>query len=554
MTSLPPRRSLLAALVLGGLVTSASRAQAPSSESPPSPPRSTTATRRFALFVGNNEGGEGTRPLLYAADDARRMHDVLVRLGGTAPADAMLLVDQPADDVLTALGELERRARDARGRGERTTLFFYFSGHAKDGALRLGATKLSLESVKARLAQGPTDMRVAVFDACRSGALTRTKGVRRAPAFEVESDTTRAAKGLVILTSSASDEDSQESDQIGASYFSYHLASGLLGSADQSGDGRVSLSEAYAYAYERTVASTADSAAGPQHPTFSFDLAGNGDLVLTDVLRRREGLRLPAEAPVGTYFLIDRRGVVVAELTKADAERVIALPAGTYTVKRRLADRLRVGAVQIIEGQVTTLDERALSNARFSDDPVKGTGLSTTYTRHWSLSATGQYQAVFDAPPSAGGLFPSAPMVGGEGTVHNFFGRGFAWSFDVQYGWASASVFTPRLGSALGYRYGLLNVGTSLLYEWNQEGAWVPFVGARVGLSLMSREFDDPGFARQGFTTMSPGVVLGLKLRIGRSFGLVGRGRVHYLLYNVDETRSLGYAELGLLLSYEFRD
>ena len=27
---------------------------------------------RFALFVGNNNGGSGTRPLLYAADDARR--------------------------------------------------------------------------------------------------------------------------------------------------------------------------------------------------------------------------------------------------------------------------------------------------------------------------------------------------------------------------------------------------------------------------------------------------------------------------------------------------
>ncbi|MCU0698556.1 MAG: caspase family protein [Myxococcaceae bacterium] len=543
---LPAKRLLAGLLLLGGLFASSVLAQPAPTQAGP--------TRRFALFVGNNQGGEGTRPLLYATDDARRMHEVLVRLGGTSTQDAMLLLDEGADDVLTALGELERRARDARARGERTSLFFYYSGHAKDGALRLGATKLPLESVKARLAQGPTDMRVAVFDACRSGALTRTKGVRKAPAFEVETDATRAAKGLVILTSSASDEDSQESDQIGASYFSYHLASGLLGSADQSGDGRVSLSEAYAYAYERTVASTADSAAGPQHPTFSFDLAGNGDLVLTDVVQRREGLRLPPEAPTGTYFLIDRRGVVVAELVKADGERMIALSPGTYTVKRRLPDRLRVGEVRITEGQVTTLDEGALKNARFADDPVKGTGLSTVYSRHWSVSATGQYQAIFDSPTTAGGLFPSAPMVGGEGTVHNFFGRGFAWSFDAQYGWATGGVATPRLGTAITYRYSLVNVGTSLLYEWNQEGTWVPFLGARLGLSIMNREFDDPSFPRQGFTTMSPGVLFGLKVRLSRSFGLVGRGRVHYLLYNVDETRSLGYAEFGLLLSYEFRD
>ena len=68
---------------------------------------------------------------------------------------------------------------------------------------------------------------------------------------------------------------------------------------DQGGDGKVTLSEAYSYAYERTVASTASSAAGAQHPTFSFDLAGNGDLVLTDVSERKEGLRLPAEGPDG---------------------------------------------------------------------------------------------------------------------------------------------------------------------------------------------------------------------------------------------------------------
>lgn len=510
--------------------------------------------RRFALFVGNNEGGEGTRPLLYATEDARRMHEVLSRLGGTNPADAMLLVNESSDDVLTALSELERRARDARQRGERTSLFFYYSGHAKDGALRLGATKLPMESVKARLAQGTADTRVAVFDACRSGSLTRTKGVRKAPAFEVETDATRAAKGLVILTSSASDEDSQESDVIGASYFSYHLASGLLGSADQSGDGRVTLSEAYAYAYERTVASTADSAAGPQHPTFSFDLAGNGDLVLTDVAQRREGLLIPSAAPVGTYFLIDRRGVVVAEISKSDAARTIALSPGTYLVKRRLPDRLRIGEVTIVEGQLSTLDEGALKNAKFSDDPVKGTGLSTTYSRHWSISATGQYQAIFDAPTSAGGIFPSAPMVGGEATVHNFFGRGFAWSFDAQYGWSTGVVSTPRLGAAIAYRYSSLTAGTSLFYEFNQEGRWVPFLGARLGLSLMNREFDDPLFPKQSFTTMSPGVVVGLKYRIGRNFGVVARGRVHYLLYNIDETKNLGFAELGLVLNYEFRD
>src|SRR4029078_11847178 len=130
---------------------------------------------------------------------------------------------------------------------------------------------------------------------------TRTKGARRAPAFEIQADGPRDAKGVVILTSSSSDEDSQESDLVGGSYFSHHLASGLLGGADKSGDGQVTLFEAYAYAYDRTVADTAESAAGAQHPPFSYDLAGNGDLVLTDVAARHEGVYIPRRAPVGVY-------------------------------------------------------------------------------------------------------------------------------------------------------------------------------------------------------------------------------------------------------------
>ena len=513
----------------------------------------TGAVHRFALLVGNNEGGDGTRALLYSRDDARRLHDVLLRLGGVKADDAMLLLEASADDVLTALGELERRSKDARARGERTAFFFYYSGHAQDGALRLGSSKLPLESIKARLAQGAADMRVAVFDACRSGALTRTKGVRKAPAFEVETDATRAAKGLVILTSSASDEDSQESDVIGASYFSYHLATGLIGSADQNADGRVSLAEAYAYAYERTVASTADSSGGPQHPTFSFDLAGNGDLVLTDVVQRREGLLVPATAPAGVYFLIDPRGVVVAELVKTDVERVIALPPGSYVVKRRLRDHLRIGGFEVREGEVTTLNEPGFRDAKFSDDPVKGTGISSLFARHWSLSASGAYQAVFDRPTAAGGYFPSAPLVGAEASLHNFFGRGFGLSIDLHYGWTTGTVSTA-FQLNLAYTYSLVSVGAGLFYEWNPQGSWVPFGGVHLAVNVMSRTFTDSTFASQTFTTMSPGIALGLKYRLSTRFSALARARVHYLLYNVDETRSLGYAEMGLLLDYEFRE
>jgi hypothetical protein len=512
---------------------------------------SSNPIRRFALLVGSNEGGNGTRPLRYAAENARRLHEVMLRIGGVDPNDAVLMVNESSHHVLTALAELGRRAREVRSRGERTSLFFYYSGHATEGALHLGTTRLPVEAVKRSLTQEPADARIAVFDFCCSGSLPSTKGSRQGPVFAVETDSTRATLGLVILTSST---DSQESDATGSTDFSYHLISGLLGSADQSGDGSVSLAEVAASISERTVASTDQSSAAPHQPTFDFDLAGNGELVLTDITQRHEGLRIPADAPPGTYVLINSHGIMVAETTKTERERVIALSPGAYTVLRRLADRLRVGAVRIADGQFFTLNERALKNTKLSADPVTGTGLNSAFGRHWSISAVGQYQAVLDAPTSAGAPFPSTPMVGGEATVHNFFGRGFAWSLDGQYGWSSGVAVSSRLGLPAAYRYSLISVGTSLLYEWNQDDTWVPFLGARLGVNMMNREFDEAIFPRQGFTTISPGIAAGLKLRIGRNVCVVARGRMHYLLYNVDESRSLGLADVGLMLNYEFRD
>ncbi|MBK7860615.1 MAG: caspase family protein [Archangiaceae bacterium] len=508
-------------------------------------------TRRFAIIVGNDSGGEGTRDLLYARDDAKKLSDILLRLGGVKKEDAFLLLDDSAGSLLESLGEVEKRATAARARGDRTALFFYYSGHAKDGALRMGGTQLPLEQLKARLAQAPADFRLAVFDACRSGSITRTKGMRRAPAFEVEADAQRAAKGLVILTSSASDEDSQESDSIGGSYFSHHLASGLLGDADKSGDGRVSLSEAYAYAYERTVADTADSAAGPQHPTFSFDLAGNGDLVLTDVIVRKEGVLLPAAAPAGAWFLVDMRGFVVAEIAKQDGvERLVALAPGRYWVKRRLADHLRIGEISVAAGEVRVLSDRDMHSADFSDDPVKGAYQTMTYTRHIGLGVTGGYNIVFDKPLEAGGYFPSAPTFGLDFMVHNAFGRGWSFGIDGAFGFTNGHLL---IGGAdqIAYKYSALVLGLSGICEW-PEGWWVPFVGVRLAINILNREFPDSNLPAQGYQTFVPGVVLGMKIRIGKRWSFVARGRLNYLLYNVDHTRSLGSAELTGLINYEF--
>ncbi len=504
------------------------------------------ALHRFAVIVGNDRGGPDTRPLLYAGADAAKVYDILTRLGGVQAADATLVVDGSSGDVLAAVAQAVRQAADAARRGEHTALLFYYSGHAKDGALRLGDSRLPIDSLRGLVAAAPVDVRIVILDACRSGSI-RTKGARKAPAFAIESESPRDAKGMVILTSSASDEDSQESDAIGGSYFSHHLASGLLGGADRSGDGRVTLFEAYAYAYDRTVADTADSAAGAQHPTFSYDLAGNGDLVLTDVAARHEGIYIPRQAPAGVYYLVDRQGFVAAEINKGDGvDRRVALAPGRYRVKRRLPDRLRIGELEVPRGELVTLDEGRLRDAPFTADPVKGGRVDLT--SRWSMGAGIGYQAVFEAPDGAS-LFPPTALIDVDVALRNFLRPDWVLGFDLSGGSTNGVAALPTVNAP--FHFTEAAVSASLGVEWPHR-RFTPFVGGRLSLLVMSRHFVDDQFPSQFFATLSPGVAAGVAYRLSRSTSVVARGRLHYLLYNVDGNRSLGYWELATMVAYDF--
>ena len=180
--------------------------------------RSAALRRARARRCGGSRSSRATTtaaatraPLLYAGADARKVHDILTRLGGVRPEDAQLLLDASARSCSPPWPASRARAAEAARRGERTALFFYYSGHAKDGALRLGR-RASRSTAQGALAASPVDVRIAILDSCRSGALTRTKGARARPRSRSSPTAARDAKGLVILTSSTSDEDSQESD------------------------------------------------------------------------------------------------------------------------------------------------------------------------------------------------------------------------------------------------------------------------------------------------------------------------------------------------------
>jgi hypothetical protein len=502
-------------------------------------------SRRFALVVGDANGGAGTRPLRYAERDARRMHAILTRLGGVRPDDARLLTSASADQVRGAMADLFARAEQARARGDETVFVVYYSGHAKDGDLRLGDTRMPLMELREALRNAPADVRIGLLDSCQSGAITRAKGVRTAPAFDVQQAQAASTRprGLVLIASSSADEESQESDDIGASFFTHYLASGLLGDADASGDGKVTLAEAYAYAYARTVGETADTRAGAQHPVYLYDLGGAGDVVLTELSPALGSLVFPAGAE-GVYVVLDGSRRAVAEVAKPrNDQRRLAVAPGDYMVKKRDGDTLLVGSFSVGDGPVEIVDAR-LARRPLSEDPQKGAS-----GPRWNILGTAGGQFFFDSA-ARNGLFPPAALVGAELGVRDDLGHGLAWGVDVSVGGGSATLTLPGV-APIPEKFMVLTGGVSLWKDLPLSDSFTFSVGARIAALYMARSFDGRSdLPDQNFFTLTPGLQAGLAWRFADRWSAVARGRLNYLFYNVDGAKNLGYAEVALGVDY----
>ncbi|MFZ5443895.1 MAG: caspase family protein [Myxococcota bacterium] len=305
-------------------------------------------TLRFALVVGNNAGSGSLPPLRYAESDAGKFARVLLELGDVAPERLQLLQGRPMKDLEQALQRVREQADAVRRTPEnRAVVLFYFSGHSDGEGIELGNEVLPYTRLKSLLA-GAGDVRVIVIDACRAGAGFREKGAKAVEPFVIKLTDTLQSTGDAFIASSAADEAALESKEVMGSIFTHHFVSGLRGVADSSGDGLVTLGEAYRYAYDQTVARTALLPVGVQHPSYDYKLTGQGELVLSTLQRATASLLLPegAERAVVTDVLRDQ---VVAEVP-SPATREVALPPGTYGLRLFKGGQSFGGRISVVEG------------------------------------------------------------------------------------------------------------------------------------------------------------------------------------------------------------
>ncbi len=453
-------------------------------------PSAADQAQRWAVVAGHNLGTERTT-LKFAEEDARRVGQALIRPGQFDPQRVKVLLGPTPEKFLATIHKVAQMANQAPPVSG-SVLFVFFSGHGDGNHLILGNDKLGIQELKEALNETNMDVVVLVLDACKSGSATRHKGGKSAPAFLRFFDTPRA-RGRVILTSASASEMAQESDDIGSSFFTHFFVSGLLGDADRSQDGRVTLSEIYRYVYDHTVIRTANTLSGVQHPAFLYELEGEGHLVLADLNSENTGLVLP-ESSTGNYLVFDRnRRYVVAELhKKPGTRRLIPVAPGKYTLKKRQTENLLVAKVEVRDHERLVVTDDQMLPTDFEHRTAKGWDLCFAWKPSPIETDVLMSWTAFSRAP-AGGIW-SYPSIGLATRFQGWPWRGFrsrlaftagAWQHSLPINNENISFRLLQLGSDF-------SLGRTLYY-----GPSLFEFGGRLAINYLRRSFNDQGVSTQ---------------------------------------------------------
>ncbi|MFI5398746.1 MAG: caspase family protein [Candidatus Binatia bacterium] len=126
---------------------------------------------------------------------------------------------------------------------------------------------------------------VVMLDTCHAGALQLS--ARAVMSGDSLAARVEAGEGLFLLAAAKPGEESKEEPELGHGAFTYALVEGLLGAADTSGEGFVSVSDLFGYVARRVPRLTA----GTQHPYHKIE---GTDLMLAAVPKGREARSTPA--------------------------------------------------------------------------------------------------------------------------------------------------------------------------------------------------------------------------------------------------------------------
>jgi hypothetical protein len=288
---------------------------------------------------------------------------------------------------------------------------------------------------------------------------------------------------------------------------------------------------------------------GAQHPTYAWDLAGSGAVVLTVLDASAASLHFPTGL-LGSYAVYDAdQRTFRAEISlDGDGPMRLALGPGRYQIQHRRPAHLDVADLELAEGESHTLDHDAFTAVAYADDLAKGDiARRARAARRPDLSL--HIAAGVRAFADAGVTTAYLPDTLGMGLAARWRWHRGAWlGADALAGQSSGQV------EILGATYALDSRGTTLGVAGGM-GTRRRVVsmagGGRLAGVWLSREFDEPGVPTQSLFTLTPGIVARAGLHPG-PIDVELELRAHHLPYTVDAyDRGLTFSEALLTLGVQ---
>jgi hypothetical protein len=316
---------------------------------------------RYGLYISSSNATEDYDKLKYTLSDAQSIKNTMIELGGMTKEKSFLLNNPTKQELLSSIQIIAEKIRYEQNISKikntnfnflNTEFVFYYSGHSEADGILLGAEKISYEELKSLIDEMPGNIHLVILDSCYSGSLIRAKGGKKIKPFITEN----SSSGTVYMLSSSATEQSQESDDIHASYFTSALVSGMRGVADTNGDNLVSLKELFDYAYLNTTSSTAKNPYGTsQHPVYEVSLEGSSNIPLTNI-NFAESLFLLPEDVSGRIFFRNQENSINGEIIKKKGSAIkLALPAGSYMATIKYKKKSQDAYFVLSQGNTYTL-------------------------------------------------------------------------------------------------------------------------------------------------------------------------------------------------------
>lgn len=381
-----------------------------------------TGPRRFTLLVASTDGGPGRARLRYPSKDTESLQRVLLEIGGVDGHDIETLVDPDGATVEKKLLALRQKAAQTPGPKQ---FFFFYSGHSDERGLLLFGSHLEYAKLRSLITDIPVDVHIGILDSCAAGAFAQRKGGAPVDPFLVQ--VAPNLSGHAFLTSTSEREAAQESGRLRGSFFTHALVTGLRGAADSDGDQRVTLQEAYRFAFDETLSRTEATLGGPQHATYDIQLVGRGDLVLTDLRAGSARLYIP-EGIQGRVIVRDSRGSLAAEVSKTSGQTSLALSLqpGPYRITLFESQRVRRGQVSL-PPQGLVLAQSELRDVPIEMATARGSSLEAVEASE--ATAPSDADPSYRVLPGNAGIVPpwSVNAIEKQRPVVNYFSLNLGW-------------------------------------------------------------------------------------------------------------------------------